>query len=234
MNGKPSQVPRVRAGESGMNEGVRVRPSGDQCLISAALPGVTDIVPSFTCVGLHYGAEAVPMQGNEAPLAALSRAVEALLATPWEASEETPRVVEIPVCYGGEFGPDFDEVAQTCGLAHQELIRLHTGTTGHVFMLGFVPGHPYIGLWDERLALPRRSTPRTRVPAGTVAIANRQSIVYPFDSPGGWNLIGRTPCVMFDPKRASPCLLSPGDGVRFVAISPAEFTAMQTTALGPR
>ena len=238
-----------------VSQGVRLLPSGDQCLIVefgrvidvavnrracafarklelAALPGVTDIVPSFTGVGLHYRAQDVPMRGDESPLAALRRAVEALLATPSDADEGASRLVEIAVCYGGEFGPDLAEVAQSCGLAGDDVIALHTATTGHVFMLGFAPGHPYIGLCDERLDIPRRSTPRTRVPAGTVAIANRQSNVYPFDLPGGWNLIGRTPCVMFDPLRQSPCLLRPGDGVRFVAISMAEFEAMQAMERG--
>jgi KipI family sensor histidine kinase inhibitor len=242
----------MRVSEPSRTAGVRLLASGDQCLIvefgraidqginrracafarrltTAALSGVTDIVPSFSSVGLHYRAAAVPLRGEQSPLAALRRAVEAVLAAPWDMDEGATRLLEIPVCYGDDFGPDLDEVAHIRGLGRDELIRLHTATTGRVFMIGFAPGHPYIGLWDERFAISRRSTPRTLVPAGTVAIANRLSVVYSFDVPGGWNLIGRTPWAMFDAKRTAPCLLRPGDSVRFVAITPAEFAAMQRT-----
>ncbi|HEY9064623.1 MAG TPA: 5-oxoprolinase subunit PxpB [Burkholderiaceae bacterium] len=231
----------------------RIEPSGDQCLIvefgttidietnrracafarrleAAALQGVLDVVPSFTAVGVHYRATAVERQPGETPFVALRRSVEALLAEPLQGDDGDTRLVEIPVCYGGEFGPDLDEVAAATGLAAAEVVRLHGETIGRVFMLGFAPGHPFIGLWDERLAVPRRQTPRTKVPAGSVAIANRQSNVYPFDLPGGWNLIGRTPLAMFDPQREAPALLRAGDQVRFVPITRAEFEAMEAAA----
>lgn len=197
-------------------------------LEASALAGVLDIVPSFTAVGVHYRATAVARQPGEMPFAALRAAVEALLAAPLQGDDGQTRLVEIPVCYGGEFGPDLEEVAEATGLAVDEVVRLHGETAGRVFMLGFAPGHPFIGLWDERLAVPRRQTPRTKVPAGSVAIANRQGNVYPFDLPGGWNLIGRTPLAMFDARRESPALLRAGDSVRFVPISRAEFDAMET------
>jgi KipI family sensor histidine kinase inhibitor len=229
--------------------GVRLLPSGDRCLVvefgerielavnrracafarvlaDAALPGVTDIVPSYAAVAVHYQPELVPRQDDDLPLAALSRLVQDLLADSVDDDAEPARLVEIPVCYGGRHGPDLDDVAQACGLARDEVVRLHTAAAGHVFMLGFAPGHPYIGLWDRRLALPRRSSPRTRVPAGSVALANRQSVIYPFESPGGWHLIGRTPLAMFDITRDPPCLLQPGDSVRFVEIAAAQFDAM--------
>jgi KipI family sensor histidine kinase inhibitor len=227
----------------------RIEPSGDQCLIvefgstidvevnrrvcafarrlqEAALAGVLDIVPSYTALGVHYRAAAIVRRGGETPFAALSRAVEALLAEPLQADDEPSRLVEIPVCYGGEFGPDLEDVAAATGLPIDEVVRLHGATIGRVFMLGFAPGHPFIGVWDEQLAVPRRPTPRTRVPAGSVAIANRQSNVYPFDLPGGWNVIGRTPLTMFDPRREPPCLLRAGDSVRFVPITRAQFDAL--------
>lgn len=229
---------------------VRLLPSGDQCLVvefgeridlavnrracafarvlaEAALPGVTDIVPSYAAVALHYQPEEMALRTGDRPLQALSRAVHGLLAEDEGADAAPARQVEIPVCYGGRHGPDLDEVAKTCGLAPEDVVRLHTAAPGHVFMLGFAPGHPYIGLWDRRLALPRRSSPRTRVPAGSVALANRQSVIYPFESPGGWHLIGRTPLAMFDITRESPCLLQPGDCVRFVEISAARFDAIE-------
>jgi len=228
----------------------RIELSGDQCLIvefgstidvttnrlacafarrleAAALPGVLDIVPSFTAVGVHYRASAVQREGGEAPHAAMRRAVEALLAAPLQGDGGPTRLVEIPVCYDPEFGLDLDDVAAAKGLNVDEIVRLHGATTGRVFMIGFAPGHPFIGLWDEMLAVPRRSTPRTKVPAGSVAIANRQGNVYPFELPGGWNVIGRTPLRMFDAQHQSPALLRAGDDVRFVRISRAEFDAMQ-------
>jgi len=228
----------------------RIEASGDQCLLvefgtvidieinrracafarrleAAALPGVLDVVPSFTGVGVHYRAAAILREGDETPFVALSRAVQALLAAPLQSDDGATRLVEIPVCYGGDFGPDLAEVAAATGLDEDEVVRLHGATTGRVFMVGFAPGHPFIGLWDERLAVPRRKTPRTRVPAGSVAIANRQSNVYPFDLPGGWNLIGRTPLRMFDPQREPQALVQTGDSVRFVFVSRAEFDAME-------
>lgn len=188
---------------------------------------VTDVVPSFAAVALHYRPEAVPVRAGQAPLSALEELVVALLAAPAPADMAGPRTVEIPVCYGGEYGPDLAELSERAGATPEDLVRQHTSVIGHVFMIGFAPGHPYIGLWGEAFDVPRRSTPRPRVPAGTVAMANRQCAIYPYDLPGGWNLIGRTPRVLFDPAAAEPCLLAPGDHVRFVAISPAEFAAME-------
>src|SRR5690606_28650988 len=133
---------------------------------------------------------------------------------------EDARQVDIPVCYGGEHGPDLEDVARHCGLSPQEVIRLHSGTPAYVFMLGFAPGAPYIGIHDPKLAIGRRDTPRTVGPAGSVAIANLQTVIYPNASPGGWNLIGSTPAVLFDPAREPVTLLAPGDTVRFVPIGP--------------
>lgn len=194
---------------------------------AAGWPFVIDIVPAFAAVGLHYRPEAVPLRAAQTPLAALEERVLALLAQPPTASTSEPRTVEIPVCYGGEWGEDLVELSRRAGVTPEDLVAQHTEVTGHVFMVGFAPGHPYIGLWGDAFNVPRRGTPRTRVPAGTVAIANRQCVIYPFDLPGGWNLIGRTPRVLFDPAAAQPCLLAPGDRVRFIAISASEFAAMQ-------
>lgn len=188
---------------------------------------VTDVVPSFVAVALHYRPEAVPLRTDQTPLSALQELVTALLAAPPPADIAGPRTVEIPVCYGGDCGPDLAELSERAGAKPEDLVRQHTSVIGHVFMIGFAPGHPYIGLWGEAFDVPRRGTPRPRVPAGTVAVANRQCVIYPYDLPGGWNLIGRTPRVLFDPTAAEPCLLGPADRVRFVAISPSEFAALQ-------
>ena len=125
-------------------------------------------------------------------------------------------VTLVPVRYGGKDGPDLAEVAARTGFSEAEVVRLHAGIEYRVFCLGFVPGFPYLGLVPEQLALPRRATPRLHVAAGSVALAGRQTGIYPTDSPGGWHLIGRTDLVMWDPQRDPPSLLEPGSRVRFV------------------
>lgn len=191
---------------------------------AAALPGVRDVVPALSTVGIHYRPAEVAGAGTALPpYQALGEALSALLAVPLDLSAAAARVVELPVCYGGEHGPDLDEVATLCGLAPDEVVALHSAEPVDVLMLGFAPGHPYVGRFDARLAPPRRATPRTAVPAGSIGLANRQSVIYPMVLPGGWNLIGRTPLPLFDPHRARPCLLDAGDRVRFVPVSAAQF-----------
>jgi KipI family sensor histidine kinase inhibitor len=142
-----------------------------------------------------------------------------------EASEEAGRVVRVPVCYGGEHGPDLEEVAIACGLTTDQVVLAHVASDHVVFMLGFSPGFPYIGGLDPALSMPRRATPRTSIPAGTVAIARDQTAIYTFETPGGWNLIGRTPMKLFDPLAEPPCRLQAGDQIRFVPMPPDEFEA---------
>ncbi|PLP96815.1 5-oxoprolinase subunit PxpB [Cupriavidus pauculus] len=189
----------------------------------ANLPAVTDIVPALTTVGVHYRPAAVTCDAGESPFHAMLEQLSALLATPLDAVTEATRLIEIPVCYGGNFGPDLEEVGNLSGLATNDVIALHSSVPVNVLMLGFAPGHPYVGLFDDRLKVPRRSTPRTTVPAGSIGLANRQSVIYPMDLPGGWNIIGRTPLALFDPARETPCLLNAGDNVRFVPIGVEEF-----------
>jgi inhibitor of KinA len=225
-----------------------VLPSGDRCLAvvfdgdmaqanwrahtaahrlqDAKLAGVIEIVPGMVAVAVHYSPSRVSGEAAT-PFDALAAQVETVLcATAW-GSRGTPRDVTLPVCYGGEYGPDLDFVAQSCGLTPEEVVRLHSSQPLSVFMLGFAPGHPYMGTLDERLSIGRRATPRTAVPAGSVSIANRQSNVYPAQLPGGWHVLGRTPFAMFDPKREPPCLLEAGDRVHFVPIDAREFEAMR-------
>jgi inhibitor of KinA len=134
-----------------------------------------------------------------------------------------PRMLEIPVCYGGEFGPDLEDVCARNGLTAATAIELHASATYVVFFLGFVPGFAYLGGLPRALAAARLATPRRMVPAGSVGIAGDQTGVYPFAMPGGWRLIGRTPAAMFQPSRKEMSLLSAGDRVRFVPISREEF-----------
>jgi inhibitor of KinA len=144
---------------------------------------------------------------------------------------ETARApVRIPVCYGGDLGPDLAGVAAFAGLHEHDVVRVHTLTTYRVFMLGFVPGFAYLGIVDARIAMPRHSTPRVRVPPGSVGIAGIQTGVYPAETPGGWRLIGRTPLKPFDPGRENSFLMKPGDAVQFYPIERSEYDRVRSVA----
>jgi KipI family sensor histidine kinase inhibitor len=225
-----------------------LRPQGDRCLsidfgesisletgilcLNAAvtlerakIQGVTDIVPSYTAVALFYK-PGVDIGGTD--FATLCAQVHTQLAHALVQATTSARQVDIPVCYGGQHGPDLSEVAQKTGLSEQQVIALHTQPGSMVFGLGFSPGHPYIGVHDALFALPRRDVPRTAVPAGSVAIANRQSTIYPTLLPGGWHILGATPLKLFDLRRPQPSLLMPGDQVRFISISEQEYDRLAT------
>jgi KipI family sensor histidine kinase inhibitor len=164
-------------------------------------------------VGVHFD----PLQTD---LAALEQAIQTEYAAIESIDVVADRpVIEIPVLYGGEDGPDLAGVAQFAGCSEQEVVARHSGRTYRVYMLGFVPGFSYMGRVESSIAAPRHRVPRLRVPAGSVGIAGGQTGVYPVDSPGGWQLIGRTNTVMFDADRPRPSLLAPGDLVRFVAVT---------------
>lgn len=187
------------------------------------LPFVSDIVPAMRTVGVHYLPHQVPCPDGVAPCDVVESRLRECMGRLEVTEIETRQIIEIPVCYGGEFGPDIDDVARSCSLSIAEVISLHSDSIVEVMMIGFAPGHPYIGVQDSRLAIPRRMTPRTAVPPGTIAVANRQSVIYPNSSPSGWNVIGRTPLHIFEPKRDQPCLLRAGDKVRFVPVNVAEY-----------
>ncbi len=149
--------------------------------------------------------------------AVLRSALKEVLDETARAATSTSGVVhEIRVAYGGDDGPDLAEVAARTGLSERDVVRLHAGVEYRVLVLGFVPGFPYLGILPPALDLPRRATPRIRMPAGSVAIAGRQTGIYPFATPGGWHVIGRTDAPLWDPRRDPPALLAPGDRVRFV------------------
>jgi KipI family sensor histidine kinase inhibitor len=199
------------------------------------LPYVSDIVPAMTTVGIHYAPHRVPLdKTGHAPYEALVVVLNGLLKTVAATGSAAPRVVEIPVCYGGEHGPDLNEVAHACDLSVAEVIALHSGALADVMMLGFAPGHPYLGMLDARLSPARRATPRTAVAPGSIGLANRQTVIYPLTLPCGWNLIGRTPLAIFDPAREAPCLVNAGDQVRFVPITPQQFDTLSRNAGVPR
>jgi len=174
-----------------------------------------DLVPAYASLAVFFDPRHID---NADPHAHVAAAVHALLGAQATSTASDAEPVEIPVCYGGESGPDLTEAARLCGMSPDELIALHTAAIYTVAMIGFAPGFPYLLGLDESLALPRLDTPRTRVAAGSVAIGGAQTGIYPRTSPGGWRLLGRTPRVLFDAAREPPSLLSPGDRVRFVSI----------------
>jgi len=182
-----------------------------QAIAEAAVPGVRDVVPGFASVGVHVD-----------PLRFDASALEQVVAHAWDVAAVAgapARVVDIPVCYGGEHGPDLEAVAASAGCSPGAVVQRHTAPVYRVYMLGFLPGFAYLGSVDPSISVPRRPAPRARVRAGSVGIAGLQTGVYPCDSPGGWQLIGRTPWRMFDATRQQPAVLRAGDAVRFVSLS---------------
>jgi inhibitor of KinA len=185
---------------------------------AAALAGVRDVVPTYRSVAVYFD----PLHVDYDRLLTLLER-EARQPAPGATAPRVP--LRIPVCYGGDLGPDLDAVASFANASADEVVRLHAAGIYRVFMLGFVPGFAYMGMVDERIAAPRHATPRVRVPAGSVGIAGIQTGIYPAATPGGWQLIGRTPVKPFDPARAEPFLLRAGDAVQFYPIDRHEYDA---------
>jgi KipI family sensor histidine kinase inhibitor len=190
-----------------------------RALASEAPGGVRDVVPAFCSVTVYFD----PLKTD---VNKLMDRLQRLASRDASATPDRGAPIDIPVCYGGELGPDLQAVASFSRLTEQEVVRLHAAATYRVFMIGFTPGFPYMGIVDDHIAVPRRQTPRTRVPAGSVGIAGMQTGIYPSESPGGWQLIGRTPFKVFDPGRGTPFLLRAGDMVRFAPIDRTEFDAV--------
>jgi KipI family sensor histidine kinase inhibitor len=180
------------------------------------IPGILEVIPTYRSILLVY--DPMRIRPHE-----IRRIVSQLDLASSEATLPPPRKVEIPVCYGGEFGPDMEFVASYTGLTVEEVIEIHSAPLYQIYMMGFTPGFPFLGGLPQVLATPRLPTPRVQVPAGSVAIAANQTGIYPIASPGGWRLIGRTPLRLFFPERAEPFLYRPGDFIKFRPITPEEF-----------
>lgn len=186
--------------------------------------GLRECVPAFTTLTVYYDPWLVSEHGRYLPYERVCEILQPrLLEVPAAAPASALAAVEIPVCYGGDFGPDLVAVSQHTGLPPAEVIARHTAPDYLVHMIGFAPGFPYLGGLDAQLATPRRAEPRPLVPAGTVGIAGAQTGIYSLPTPGGWQLIGRTPRRLFDPAAAEPSLLRAGQHLRFVPISEADF-----------
>jgi KipI family sensor histidine kinase inhibitor len=189
-------------------------------LESEPIAGIRNLHPAYCSVLIKF--DALKLRHYE-----LEALLQPYLARLEDARLPEPRQMEIPVCYGGEYGPDLAEVSALHGLTPEQAIDLHTSVTYIVYFLGFAPGFAYLGGLPDALVTPRLPKPRRSVPPGSVGIAGNQSGVYPFATPGGWRLLGRTPIAMFQPDRSAMSFLSVGDRVRFTPISPERFAALE-------
>jgi inhibitor of KinA len=191
----------------------------DASLRSSGLPGLVETVPTFRSLMVHYD----PLVTSRADL---EDAIAGLLDRQGE-PRGSATLWRVPVCYEGEYAPDLAEVARLTRLTPGDVAALHSGVRYHVYMIGFLPGFPYLGDLPPQLALPRRADPRVRVPAGSVSIATTLTAIYPYESPGGWHLIGMTPIRLFDVTRPRPALLNPGDIIQIEPIDPPSFASIK-------
>jgi len=181
--------------------------------------GIEEIIPTYRSLLMVYNPEQILPDDLMAHVRDLDQQMDPDL-------ESQGRLVEIPVCYGGEFGPDIANVCEASGLSEQAVIKAHSAPDYLIYMVGFTPGFPFLGGLDPRLATPRLKTPRMKVPKGSVGIANNQTGMYPIDSPGGWQIIGKTPLTLFAPEREAPFLYRAGDRIKFVPVSKEAFNRL--------
>ncbi len=209
----------------------RVR-AADEALTAVPLPGVVEVVPAYTTLTVYYDLPALIATGAPADDAVvwLTGQVAQRLKKAGKSSVRGARVVEIPVCYGGEFGPDLGRIAGLAKLSVEEVVRRHAKPEYLVALIGFAPGFPYLLGLPKELAMPRIIRPRMQVAAGTVGIAGEQTGIYPLATPGGWNLLGRTPLRLFRPENTPPTLLQAGDRVKFRPITAEQFRQLEAGA----
>lgn len=190
----------------------------------AEIPGVVELAPAYTTIGVFFDPSRIRAVAPDLIFDSLAEQINnAVSRSKKKVTKAASRLVEIPVCYDSEFALDLDDVAQQTGLPAREIVDLHRAAHYRVNCLGFTPGFPFLSGLPEKLRVPRRSTPRKEIPAGSVAIAGKQTGVYPVKSPGGWNIIGRSPLRFFDASKNPPALLYAGDSVRFRSITREEF-----------
>lgn len=191
--------------------------------------GQLDVILGYRSISIHF--DLYKLLSTEACEQAEGYVAERLMnayrQTQTANSQEVGKHVRIPVCYEEKFGLDLREISIRNRVPISEIVRLHTAKSYNVYLIGFLPGFPYLGFVDEKLAVPRKNSPRSRVPAGSVGVAGKQTGIYPFDSPGGWQIIGRTPLKLFDGGRVPASLVEAGDTVSFYAIDEMEFYTIQ-------
>jgi inhibitor of KinA len=192
---------------------------------SAQIPGVIELAPAYTTIGVFFDPQQVASAGVDAAAIFdwMAEQIRQAVSRKMKSAKLTARLIKIPVCYDPEFALDLKEVAQHAGLSAKEVIDLHHTAEYRVNCVGFTPGFPYLAGLPKKLATPRQATPRKEILAGSVAIGGAQTGIYPIKSPGGWNIIGRTPLRLFSPEKEPPSLLRPGDKVRFRSITREEF-----------
>jgi inhibitor of KinA len=183
---------------------------------------ILDIVPTYRSLMIYFDPLVIGREALQKDILKCLAGFEGVAA-----ASDTTRTITIPVCYGGEFGPDLEFVAKHNAITEEEVIAIHTSVPYLVCMIGFTPGFPYLGGMSERIATPRLDTPRVKIPAGSVGIAGKQTGIYPIESPGGWQLIGRTPLAVFNPSAENPFLFAAGDYLQFAAIEAEEYVALQ-------
>jgi KipI family sensor histidine kinase inhibitor len=191
-----------------------------QLLKEQHVEGVVDLIPAFCSLLINYDPRVISFEE-------ISERVQGILKLDAKAGVQKKKIYEIPVCYGGEYGPDIEHIAQHAGLTVEEVIQIHSSRDYLIYMLGFLPGFCYLGGLDERIHTPRLANPRIKISAGSVGIGGSQTGIYPLDSPGGWQLMGMTPVKTYDPERENPILVEAGDYIRFVPIDEAEFRRLK-------
>jgi KipI family sensor histidine kinase inhibitor len=180
------------------------------------IEGIVDVIPTYCSLLVNYDPLVIGYKD-------LKKRLEGLVKVDVKSGEGKKTIVEIPVCYGGEYGPDIANIAEHAGLTEEEVIKIHSSKDYLIYMLGFLPGFTYLGGLDERIHTPRLASPRIKIRAGSVGIGGSQTGIYPLDSPGGWQLMGMTPVKTYDPDREVPILVEAGQYIRFIPIDEAEY-----------
>lgn len=194
------------------------------------IPGVKDIIPAYSSITVVYNTPYIINQLKAgSAYTYIVNLLEEMLLTAVDNRVEENNIVKIPACYDAAFAPDLQNIATQKNMRVEDVVAAHTNKVYRVYMLGFLPGFTYMGMVDESISMPRLATPRTNVPAGSIGIAGTQTGIYPFQSPGGWNIIAQTPLKLFDADRLVPVLLQAGDHVQFYAVSQQEFNYIKTT-----